>query len=202
MIIKPIKSGHRPSSFTELFPSSHVIGLDKWFNKSIFGMDDKWQTIENYSLFPKKKVFKKHLQFLSILSFFLRTVHKYGLRFIEIFDFLSVLFLQNVKFPSLFCCYHFCFVLCSYQSERHGRTGAVEERSAAAAAAVVRTTQPSKSFLPSSTHVLKTHKHKNTQKNTAAVRGGRLFLLFSLWTIIQAILARHAAPSLLCFHFC
>ena len=86
----------------------------------------------------------------------MRTVHKYGLRFIEIFDFLSVLFLQNVKFPSLFCCYHFCFVLCSYQSERHGRTGAVEERSAAAAAAVVRTTQPSKSFLPSSTHVLKT----------------------------------------------
>ena len=98
----------------------------------------------------------------------MRTVHKYGLRFIEIFDFF--LFRQNVKFPSPFCCYHFCFVLCSYQSERHGRTGAVEERSAAAAAAVVRTTQPSKSFLPSSTHVLKTHKHKKTNKHSRSQR--------------------------------
>ena len=73
-----------------------------------------------------------------------------------------------MKFPSLFCCYHFCFVLCSYQSERHGRTGAVEERSAAAAAAVVRTTplEVIPSFFYSCPQNTQTQKNKQTQQES------------------------------------
>ena len=155
-------------------------------------MTNSWKLI----LISKKKVFNKHLQFFSIFCFLAYSTQIW----IKIYWNIWFLFISpkcKISISFLLLSFLFCFVLLPVWAPWQdwscwGKIGRCSSRGGQNNS----TLEVIPSFLyscPQNTQTQK--KHSSSQRRP-------LFLLFSLWTIFQAILARHAAPSLLCFHFC